>query len=46
VIFQNSNFWGVTLLELFAHPIVTIVHFQYQATSRRAITFKEGSEPG
>jgi hypothetical protein len=34
------------LLELSAHPIVTSVHLQYQTTECRAITSKEGPEPG
>jgi hypothetical protein len=34
------------LLELSAHPIVTFVHLQYQTTRYRAITFREGPEPG
>jgi hypothetical protein len=34
------------LLELSAHPIVTTVHLQYQNAGRRAITSKEGPEPG
>jgi hypothetical protein len=34
------------LLELSAHPIVTSIHLQYQSAERRAITSKEGSEPG
>ncbi len=34
------------LLELSAHPFVTPVHLQYQTAGRRAITSKEGPEPG
>jgi hypothetical protein len=34
------------LLELFAHPIVTSVHLQYQTAACRAITSEEGTEPG
>jgi hypothetical protein len=34
------------LLELSAHPIVTSIHLQYQTTEHRAITSKEGPEPG
>jgi hypothetical protein len=34
------------LLELSTHPFVTHVHLQYQTAERRAITFKEESEPG
>jgi hypothetical protein len=36
----------VNLLELYAHPNVTIVHLQYQTARHRAITSKEGLEPG
>jgi hypothetical protein len=34
------------LLKLSAHPIVTVVHLQYQTVGRRAITSKKGPEPG
>jgi hypothetical protein len=34
------------LLELSTHPIVTSIHHQYQTAGRRAITSKEGPEPG
>jgi hypothetical protein len=33
-------------LELSVQPIVTSIHLQYQSAGRRAITSKEGSEPG
>jgi hypothetical protein len=34
------------LLELSVHPIVTIVHLQYQTTGCMTITSKEGPELG
>jgi hypothetical protein len=34
------------LLEHFAHPIVTIVHLQYQTTGHRVVTSEEGPELG
>jgi hypothetical protein len=34
------------LLEVSAHPIVSTIHLQYQTAGRRAITSKEGPEPG
>jgi hypothetical protein len=34
------------LLEVSTHPIITIVHIQYQITGRRAITSNAGPEIG
>jgi hypothetical protein len=34
------------LLELSAHPFVTLVQLQYQTDGRRAITSKKGAELG
>jgi hypothetical protein len=34
------------LFELSVYPIVTTIHLQYQTARRKAITSKEGPEPG
>jgi hypothetical protein len=34
------------LLVHFAHPIVTLILYQYHSAEHRAITSKEGHEPG
>jgi hypothetical protein len=41
-----SPFHLVNILSALLTPIVTTVHLKYQTTGRRAITSKEGPEPG